>query len=373
MKVLYDSQIFGMQDYGGISRYFAEIIKRLPKKGVQVHVNLTISHNTYIKDLKIGEYDKFLAKNRYRNYIYTLINEVFGIPKIIFSKYDIFHSTYYEPYFLPFIGKIPLVVTVYDMVHELFSDEYINLNKKIIGNKKVLVQRADRIIAISENTKNDIVNIYGIDPKKITVIYLGSSLNRWNKRKRLNFPKTYLLYVGHRWIYKNFDKFIRAISNLIKEKNISIVCAGGNSFSPEEIVLMNKLEISDRVVFQSIKTDEDLSECYARAEAFIYPSRYEGFAIPVLEAFANDCPVIISNTSSFPEIAQNAAVYFDPGNCKSIEAAVKKVLGNEKLKQQLIKAGSIRLKNFSWDKAAKETAEVYKKVYWESVYKHRQQ
>ncbi len=363
MKILYDSQIFGMQDYGGISRYFVEIIKRLPKKDVQAHVNLTISHNAYIKDLKIGIYDKLLAKNNYRNYVYTLINTVFGIPNYVFINYDIFHPTYYERYFLPFIGKTPLIVTVFDMIHELFSDEYINLNKQIIKNKKILFKRADQIIAISENTKNDIVKIYGIDPRKVSVVYLGNSLNRWNNRKRLNLPKTYLLYVGHRWIYKNFDKFIKAISNLAKEKNISVVCAGGNSFSREEIALMNKLEIRDNVVFQPINNDKDLSECYARAEAFIYPSRYEGFGIPILEAFVNNCPAIVSNSSSFPEIAQNAAVYFDPVNCKSIEAAVKKVLGNAKLKQQLIKAGSIRLKNFSWDKAAKETADIYKSVY----------
>jgi len=94
MKVFYDSQIFGMQDYGGISRYFFEIIKRISKHNVQPNVNLIISHNDYVKDMRVGRYDKLLAKNNYRNYVYTLVNTFLGIPKIKFSRYEIFHPTY---------------------------------------------------------------------------------------------------------------------------------------------------------------------------------------------------------------------------------------------------------------------------------------
>jgi glycosyltransferase involved in cell wall biosynthesis len=258
--------------------------------------------------------------------------------------------------------KTPLIVTVYDMVHEIFSDEYVNLDKRIIRNKRALLKRANHIIAISENTKKDIINIYGIDSQKISVIYLGNSLICWNNQKRLNLPDKYILYVGHRWIYKNFDMFIKAVSKLLIEKDLKIVCAGGSDFYHKEIELMNKLKIRNKIVFQPIKNDENLSECYARAEAFIYPSKYEGFGIPILEAFANGCPVIASNTSSLPEIAKDGAIYFNPDSEKSIEFSVNKVLSNGKLRRQLISAGKKRLNNFSWDKTAEETADVYKRV-----------
>jgi glycosyltransferase involved in cell wall biosynthesis len=357
MKVFYDSQIFGRQDYGGISRYFTEIIKRFSEKDVKAKVNLTISHNHYIKDLKIGHFDKIFFKSRYRNYLYSAINMVIGVPELIFTDYDIFHPTYYETYFLPF------VVTVYDMIHELFFREYPNLDKKLMEKKKLLFEKAIHIIAISKSTKNDIVKIYNIDPKKITVVYLANSLLPWDKKKKLKLPKRYILYVGHRWIYKNFVKFVNAEYKLLVSEDTALVCAGGNSFSSEETELFEDLSITDRVFYVPIKKDRDLSECYSRAEAFVYPSRYEGFGIPILEAFANECPVICSDLSSFPEVAKNAAVYFDPDRRDSVESAVKKVLGDVNLRQKMVKLGRKRLRNFSWDKTTSETAAVYKKVY----------
>lgn len=365
INVYFDSQIFGMQDYGGISRYFTELIKHFSTKNVVAQLNIKISHNDHIKHMNLGFYDAIFFKNIFRNYIYLFINSLFDIKTLICSKYDLFHPTYYEPYFYPFLRNKPIVVTVYDMVHELYHKNYLHLKKRIIDNKMKIINRADHVISISENTKRDIIRLYGIDPNKITVIYLSNSLQKWDKIDRLKLPEKYILYTGHRWIYKNFELFIKSISKLIIKNDIHIVCAGGNTFTPIELDLFRRLKISDRLFYQKISGDEhdkQLSECYAKALAFAYPSKYEGFGIPILESFANDCPVVLSNTSCFPEIAKDAAVYFNPNNKIDISKSVNKVISSKKLRENLIKKGRMRLKYFSWDKTARETALVYKKV-----------
>lgn len=365
MKVLFDSQIFGMQDYGGISRYFVQILKRFNKKEVLPIVSLIVSHNDYIKDLGIGYYDNLLSKSGYRNYVYTLINAFLDIPKILFSKYDIFHPTYYETHSLPFVGKKPLVLTVYDMVHELYINEYPDLKQRVADNKKKLIDKATHIISISENTKKDIVNIYKVDPSKVSVVYLANSLDAWDGVIRLRLPKKYIIYNGHRWIYKNFDNFVKAVAKLLIETDTYLVCAGGNEFTHSEMEMFKKLKISDRVMYQKISGvdhDRHMSECYSRALAFVYPSKYEGFGIPILEAFANSCPVVVSNSSCFPEIAKDAAVYFDINNHIDIEKKLKSVIKNKVLRQELVKKGKIRLNYFSWEKAAKQTTSIYKMI-----------
>ena len=249
------------------------------------------------------------------------------------------------------------------MVHELFFHDYKNLSEKTIKDKNTLIDRADHIIAISENTKKDIVSIYGKDPDKISVIYLGNSLGEWNRKKRLKLPYKYILFVGQRWIYKNFTNFLPAASKVIHENgDINIVCAGGGRFTPEEQALIKKLNISDRIIHIPFSSDSDLSEIYARSALFVYPSLYEGFGIPILEAFSSKTPIAISNTSCFPEIAGKAAIYFDPKSKVSIYKAIMKIINDQKLRKKLVSLGTERLKFFSWDKAAKQTAEVYGKV-----------
>ncbi len=362
MKVLFDSQIFSLQDYGGISRYYAEIMARLPKYDILPVSDLTLSHNQYLKDLSYGITDSWIYRNKYHNYIYRILNTALGIIKLNFIDYDLYHPTYYEKIFLPLTHKKPLIITVYDMIHELFSKEYPSLKNKIIKNKKYILSKADHIIAISNSTKSDIQKIYGIDGNSISVIPLANSLLPWDKQVKLRLPEKYLLYVGFRWIYKNFMGFVKAVSDILIKNNLYLVSAGGNIFNSDEIDMFSKLGISDRVIYQSITNDRDLSECYSRALAFVYPSRYEGFGIPILEAFENKCPVVISHNSSFPEIAGDAAIYFRPENETSIRNSIQKVIENSKLRKDLVSKGNIRIKKYSWDKTAYQTSIVYRDV-----------
>jgi len=220
-----------------------------------------------------------------------------------------------------------------------------------------LIHKADKIIAISENTKADIISYYSVPVEKITVIYHGFKKPEDHSEIK-NIYGNYILYVGKRVEYKNFFRFLLAVTQVMQEdRNLKLVCAG-YPFNKNELKYIDNLQISDRVILVSAN-EQQLNSLYKNAIVFVYPSLYEGFGMPILEAFANNCPICISNTSCFPEIALDAALYFDPYDVNSIYAAVKNVLYNTQLGKDLIKAGQIRLLDFSWDKTVGRTMSVY--------------
>lgn len=365
MKILFDHQIFIAQKYGGISRYFFELIKEFKLiKNIDTDVPLLFSNNHYFSINYSFILNFFFVKRKFKGKqrIVSLINKLNTIWYLKNNKIDIFHPTYYDPYFLKYIKNVPYVLTVYDMIHEKF--DYMFTTKDTTSkNKRKLVENASKIIAISESTKRDIIEIYNIDESKIEVVYLGNSLS-YNQDGFINIdiPKKYILFVGSRRRYKNFDRFVSSISEiLINDKELSLLCAGGGKFDADEINSFSELNIADQI-FQYDLNDLNLSNFYRYAELFVFPSLYEGFGIPVLEAFACECPLVCSNTSSLPEIAGNAAQYFDPNDEESIREAVGTVLNDKTLRSTLIQKGNERLAFFSWEKTAMQTKEIYRSI-----------
>lgn len=365
MQILYDHQIFTTQKYGGISRYFYELIHYFEKKKDNgIDISIVFSNNYYISDNKDVKHMTFFPnyelKGKHR--LFAPINKLKSIYKIKKQKFDVFHPTYYHPYFLDYIGDKPFVLTVYDMIHEKFT-EVVPPHDKTSERKRILADKASKIIAISESTKNDLIEIFDTDPLKIEVIHLATDI-RVNKKRPLDIflQNEYILFVGARHSYKNFIKFIASIENILHEKNdLSVVCIGGGDFNSKEIAFFNQLNIKDKV-FQHTVDDTSLAYYYSHAIIFVFPSLYEGFGIPILEAFACECPLVCSNTSSLPEIAEDAAEYFDPSSEDSIRNAVTKVLTNQARRDELREKGTQRLQCFSWEKTAKETQKVYESV-----------
>jgi glycosyltransferase involved in cell wall biosynthesis len=224
-----------------------------------------------------------------------------------------------------------------------------------------LAERADIIIAISNNTKNDIVDVYGINPDKIKVVYLGNSLVPASARlEQSKIDKDYILFVGKRGYYKNFNFFISSIAYILKkEKDLSLICAGGDAFNSEELATFNLLGISNKVQYRFV--DETiLAELYKNALFFVFPSLYEGFGIPVLESFACSCPIILSNRGSLPEVGGAAAIYIDPDNKDDIVDKVERMLYDKNLRQEMIKNGKLQLEKFSWVNTVDETEAIYR-------------
>jgi glycosyltransferase involved in cell wall biosynthesis len=365
MKILNDHQIFISQKFGGISRYFYELAREFNDiQDIQSEIPLLVSNNYYISDKKLAKYFDFLSNKHFRgkNRIFNLLNKPNSILKLKKQNFDIFHPTYYDPYFLKSLGNKPFVLTVYDMIHEKFSEMFPSTDKTS-EQKRLLVEKATKIIAISESTKKDLIELFGTDKSKIEVVYLGNSLfSKSNNKIGFEIPKKYLLFVGSRGGYKNFTKFINSVSGILKQdKDLFIVCAGGGKFNTKENHFLLELGIIDQVVQYNFD-DSSLAKFYKNALAFIFPSLYEGFGIPVLEAFACDCPLICSNTSSLPEIAGEGAYYFDPNKEVSIKNAVLQVLEDLDLRKSLVVKGQERLKDFSWKKTAEQTKKIYESV-----------
>ena len=386
MKILFDHQIFGVQRYGGISRYFVELMLGLRDiERVEIDLALKFSDNFYIQQnsefFHVKSFrkrrDPFFGMNfRGKTRLNRLLDKI-GILKdpnsqnsrlalriITSNNFDVFHPTYYDPYFLRYLGNKPFVLTVYDMIHELFRERFPEYDDATIARKKELITRAAHIIAISQSTKKDIMNIYNIDEKKISVIYLGNSLQSENiSKNELNLPSKYILYVGDRQAYKNFSFFLRAIKNLlIEDNNLRLVCAGSVPFNKSELQLFQALDLQGKLKHFPLVDDATLVQLYKGASCFAFPSLYEGFGIPVLEALTCGCPALLSNTSSLPEIGGDAARYFDPEDQESIVNTVRSVLYDEQTANQMRQLGYERAKQFTWAKCADETRQVYQAV-----------
>ena len=362
IKVLTDYQAFSMQKYGGISRYFANIFyKAKISESVRVRLGLLYNSNYYIENEKFllnnFLFRQFLkkesrAKKWNKAYCKYLLKE---------NKFDIFHPTYYNAYFLNYLKK-PLVITVHDMIYEVLP-EYFNNNDPLTLQKKLLVQHANAIIAISESTKKDLMNILKVEPNKITVIHHGIDHTVPLEIKPVDgLPLNFLLYVGERTQYKNFFRFANCCAKLLNENDgLRIVFAGGGAIKHAELSKMESLGITDYCVQMNV-TDAQLNYLYKKAKAFVFPSLYEGFGLPILEAFKAGCPIASSNTSCFPEIGGDAIAYFDPYDEQSMFNIISKLLVDDGKRANLVEKGYERLKMFSLDEQIEKTLAVYENV-----------
>lgn len=274
------------------------------------------------------------------------------------SHADIIHETYYsiKPTGL---GKFR-VLTVYDMIHELFSEEFTN-DSITTKAKKAAISRADHIICISESTRQDLHRLLEIDKSKTSVVYLGHSLIHDIKQSLSGPPKEkpYLLYVGNRGGYKNFYAFCQAFaSSAFLKKEFDIVAFGGGMFNNSELTFLKNLNLEQQIHHLS-GNDDLLQTFYQNATLFVYPSLYEGFGIPPLEAMNFECPVACSNTSSIPEVVGDAGIYFDPYSIDSMREAFEIATNSSEIRTELISKGRQRIKIFSWEKCVTETAKVY--------------
>ncbi len=354
MRVLYDTQCFDFQKYGGISRYFVELMRHsegacaweLP---IKYSSNINLQSLPSVATQTLLERREIRGKQRYMNWVNRRLTRA----RMARGEYDLFHPTYYDPYFLRHLRGRPFVLTVHDMIHELFP-QHMGKGDMSAVHKKLLCREANQIIAISNHTKRDLIEIYDVDPANIAVVYHGSTMKPTTKRK-LTLPEHYILFTGQRSGYKNFARLAEAFAQL--DSSLHLVCTG-LPFSSEELELMARLKILDRtqVLYAS---EEELAELYSRAMLFVFPSLYEGFGIPILEAFACGCPIALSDASCFPEIARGAGAYFDPNHVDSILHTLERLLSDQAQRKSLVEQGAEELARFSWERTAQQTLELY--------------
>ena len=257
-------------------------------------------------------------------------------------------------------------MTVADMASELFPELF---NAAGAGQFREQMRRcvlsADAVICISETTRKDVLNLYGVAPDKVLTVPLAcgdvfKQLPSLPSSTELPVSEPFLLYVGSRSHYKNFKLLIEAYSSWRHQREVSLVVVGGD-WSRDEMEILVKSGITDRVRLLDKVDDKALCRLYNTAVAFVYPSRYEGFGIPLLEAMACGCPVVASRIPSTVEVAGDCPIYFDPKEIEELISALDKALSEGRGSPRSL-AGLERAKNFSWQKTAEQTLEVYRSL-----------
>ena len=362
MRVLYDHQAFTIQDYGGISRYFFELVRQFQiNSELTVRGSLLFSNNELIQGNEVfssTSFFKSFGSFQKKTELMNLLNELKSKALLRRDDFDVFHPTYYDPYHLKSKSKKPIVITFHDLIHEKFKRS----DHRTLAHKKRVLSLADRIIAVSQSSKNDLMEYYGIEEERITVVHLASSITRPEDMISEESKNDYLLYVGNRGHYKNFLFFVRAIAPLlIKDRNLFLYCAGGGCFTKEESMLFHELHIENKITLHA-GNDTSLTKMYSNAIALFFPSLYEGFGLPLLEAMSCGCPIGASQTSSLPEVANDAALYFDPYDKDSILSVAETLIAKPDIRLTLKQKGFLRAQKFTWTKTAALTHQVYTSV-----------
>jgi glycosyltransferase involved in cell wall biosynthesis len=366
VRIAFDYQAFAVQSYGGVSRYFARLAQGLLDMDQQVGIFAPLHRNSYLSALPkevingrhINRYPPGTAR------LFFAYNHFRSNSTIAKWKPDLVHETYYSR--LRSAPRIcPAIITVYDMIHELFPKDFSTIGNTA-AKKRIAIDRADHVICISENTKSDLMRLYGTSAGKVSVVHLGFDQfapREDSKQSVALAGKPFLLYVGQRGGYKNFIGFLKAVASSSRLlSDFDIVAFGGPQFSADEMNVMSSLGFSQNQVRQRSGSDGLLGGLYSSARAFVYPSLYEGFGIPPLEAMAHQCPVISSNTSSMPEVIGSAGKYFDPRDVDDMRQVIESVVYSDTRIGFLRKSGSERLSVFSWKKCAQETLDIYKSL-----------
>lgn len=363
MKVLFDHQSFSWQKIGGISRYIVEIARHMPADVEPAFTPGLLSECVYLDQLPAGmaPYHSWrFANYRVRKKLYEAVGRIRSRRALSSGGIDVLHPTYYDPYFLC-RRKVPYVITVHDFTHERFPDMLPD-SRRVIPAKRRTVEEADAIIAISENTASDLTEFYGIPRERIDVIHHGyTPLSAQSPEPVAGLPGEFTLFVGERGRYKNFSRFAEAFAIVATQMpDMGMVCAG-RPFSADETALLRRLGIEGRSM-SVFATPGMLDYMYSKAACFVYPSLYEGFGLPVLEAYSASCPTVLARASCLPEIGADGALYFDPLDPADMASAIITASTDADVRAHIREAAAKRLTDFSWQRTAEATADVYRRI-----------
>lgn len=368
LRVLYDFVIFRMERRGGISRYIAELARRLAGvDGVETTIFAGLHDNDFLADREFTRGVRLVGRRSRSAMARSSIGGAVDYAAMrayqwIASRHSIYHPSYY-PRSLRVPRGARVVATVYDMIHERLPQ--FHAGDPTPARKRALVEAADVVLCISETTARDLTSIYGIDPARIRVTYLGAASGpltpRPVTRVAIGKGRPYVLYVGRRSGYKNFRILLESyIASAPLRGAVGLVAVGGGEWTGEERALLRRAGPEVRVI-RIDANEAELQALYEGALALVVPSLYEGFGLPVVEAMRAGCPVVANARGSLPEIVGDAGLVaeLDPA---VLAALLQRLLGDEMLRARLRDAGHERARRFDWDTTAAETLAAYREV-----------
>jgi mannosyltransferase len=353
--IILDNIAFEIQKIGGVSLVWKSIIEECLNSDLDFKMmqsDLAKENDFYPQYVKPS---KIISEGRGIN-----LRRFFKVPTPSGTK--IFHTSYFR---VPSDKKLISIVTIHDCVQERFST---GLKRSIyLWEKSRAIKSATKIICVSESTKNDLLEFYPfVNPDNVYVIYNGFSSSSFNvldkEDKEDKEDKPYLVYIGGRNSHKNFSAALDVLTfpeaiNL----GLNLKVVGGGAFTSSELTLIESLKISDKIEYLGNVSTEELNKIYNFAFALIYPSYFEGFGIPPLEAMAAGCPVICSNTSSLPEVVGDAGLTFDPNNVEGAAEHIRN-LQIPLFRSNIISIGHDNTKRFSWESTGIQTVNLYKSL-----------
>lgn len=365
LRVGFDDQIFVAQARGGISKYFVELISRLPDNGIEPIVLSTGTRNLHLAES--GLVPALPSLGAIAEKVTWASWRAVGLPTTTprpLPQFDVLHHTFTHSRYL----RMPApsrVVTVFDMTPELLPEYFLFGNPHFA--KRRYCSTVDSVISISQNTANDVERLYGeVAAERSVVIPFGVGEQFFLNDEAalpdsLQLPAKFVLFVGVRGGYKHFDDAYAAFREIAKtDAALQLVIAGGGSLSPPEKQTIESDGFSRRVHHVTPR-DDQMPELYRRAGVFVFPSVYEGFGLPTLEALASGTPTVLADASCSREVGGSAALYFTPGDVIELVARIREALSDEGTRGA-IESGPEQGRRFSWDAVASHTADLYRRV-----------
>ncbi len=339
-----------------------------PRTGVEEYVYQLIKHLVLLKESRKHNFVLYVSNNsnfdshlpdnfeiKRLKWPFAMWTQVRLSAEIIKNKPEVF---FIPVHVLPLVHPKNSVVTIHGLEYEYYPEMYpLNHLKYLRWSTKYALKNAQKIIVVSENTKNDLIKFYDANPEKIKVVYHGVNLLKSKSQLKSKKSEKYILFIGRLETKKNVDGLIKSFNLLKKKYQVphKLVLTGTEGYGFKEIIKNVK---NNDIIFFGYVPEKEKMLLLEKAEMFVFPSFYEGFGIPILEAQAAYCPVITSNISSMPEIAGNGAILIDPNNIEQIAGAMHKIIDDNEFGKRLIQEGYQNTKRFSWEKCAQETLKV---------------
>lgn len=360
IRVMFDEQIFLLQDHGGISRYFTELIKAFnsnPSLGIEPTLSSYSVRNKHLQTevnflpLKPIKFQVFALWQLFKQALFN---------RKISDSVDLVHLTFYLPGFFNRFKGIPKVVTLHDMIPEMTKTKMQIWNPHFL--KRSHINRASIVLSVSDNSTREMIAEYGYESEVVTT-YLGVGPEYHPNLANLDWhPERYLLFVGNRSGYKDFHVALEAFAGVSSMyPDLRLVLVGGGGINNSEKKRMVELGISSKIIQKTV-TPEELPNVYSNALALIYTSRNEGFGLPLLESMASGTPILASSTPINKEIAGECASYFPPGDSLFLSGLMSKVYTDSPSFQGKIASGLVRSRNFTWERCAERTALEYRRL-----------
>jgi glycosyltransferase involved in cell wall biosynthesis len=369
LQVIVDGLIYNLQGNGGISRLFQEVLPRVCELDAELRMILLtdgpvsgmLPVHRHIEHRMMPRLSRILRPERLWRPVVPQVRQAVRRWCLGSAQGKIWHSTYFTN---PREKDVPLVVSVYDMIFERFPELFSGAGTKHFNAlKRRCVLAADAVLCKSETTRRDVMEFYHLRPERAHVIHLAYSpvFRTINEKGRADLPspEPYFLYVGSRVHYKKFDLLLDAFSRYPRKDIVLFVV--GPPWTPGEIIRLETLKLGRRVRLLGSVDDDRLCRLYNEAEAFVYPSLYEGFGIPLLEAMACGCPIVASRIPSTLEVAGDCPLYVEPADLDSLIQAFDLVL-SEGRHSERVKSGLEHVKQYTWGKTAQATLEIYRSL-----------